>query len=106
MPNNKTIKRGQFWEKEKDLNFKARRGTGKTNQMAVNKGIEAKNQFGKREAPLIVRKPTRNTIKKPFAGVGTPINWSLWRVSLLKMANRIAENTETKMAEKDQKPIS
>lgn len=79
------------------LNLSANKGNSATNKYAATTGnTNTKISFEK-----MALNPTESycitngtlAINIALAGVGTPINESLWRVSILNLANRNAENT-------------
>lgn len=47
---------------------------------------------------LLFKMKGREAIRKAFAGVGIPINESVWRVSILNLASLMAENMATRKA--------
>ena len=76
---------------EKSLNFKAKSSKGATsrneNKIVIPVRTDAVNVIALIESG----KKTNAVRNKAFAGVGTPINESVWRVSTLNLANLSAE---------------
>ena len=79
------------------LNFSANKGSSATNIYAESKGKNVKKYEleNKTPRPIVSCCITNGilAINIAFAGVGTPINESLWRVSILNLASLIAEKT-------------
>lgn len=79
------------------MNLRAKRGIGATNKRLKVKVIRHKI-LGVNNAVYSFGSRTKEHTNMALAGVGKPIKESDWRVSLLNLAKRIAENIGIKKA--------
>ncbi len=101
---NRKVNLNLFSLHAKLLNFNANRGMGETISQENNK-VMTTNVAGPNQATGVMAiRDGIPQINKACAGVGTPMKESLWRVSILNFANRMAEKTASNKPIHDHSP--
>jgi len=99
-PIKRKVNRILFSFQPKFLNFNAKSRIGATNSNEKVTVISTSDRVSKSQGANDVFTIAIPDIKSAFAGVGKPLKESLWVSSILKMANRNAENAAIAKARK------